>query len=122
MSARRSRWGGPATVSTRTHRAGAVRAQLAELLGPALDPTTAAIARQLCPAADTCAAATRLPAASVDLMVGNVPFGEIVLHDPVQHRLLLAPQPQCGRPAATRDPPVSQPAAISVPRPAGRAR
>lgn len=92
-------WPAPVFDPARTEH-DTVRAQLDELLGPALDPTTAAIAQQLCPAADIRAesaeafAETRLPAASVDLMVGNVSVGEIALHDPVhQRRLPLARHP-----------------------------
>jgi SAM-dependent methyltransferase len=54
------------------------------LLGVELDPTTAAIARYLYPDADVRAesfADTRLPNASIDLVIGNVPFGKLALHD-----------------------------------------
>ncbi|MBW3648164.1 MAG: helicase, partial [Actinobacteria bacterium] len=57
-----------------------------ELIGVELDPTTAAIAAALYPAADIRAesfADTRLPVGSVDLTIGNVPFAKIALHDPV---------------------------------------
>ena len=59
-----------------------------ELIGVELDPTTAAIAQLLYPGADIRAesfADTRLPAGSVDLTIGNVPFGKISLHDPVHN-------------------------------------
>jgi len=59
-----------------------------ELIGVELDPTTAAIAQHLYPRADIRAesfALTRLPAGSLDLVIGNVPFGKIALHDPVHN-------------------------------------
>ena len=59
-----------------------------ELIGVELDPTTAAIAQHLYPQADIRAesfALTRLPAGSLDLVIGNVPFGKIALHDPVHN-------------------------------------
>jgi len=65
---------------------GLAPAAATELIGVELDPTTAAIARLLYPDAHIRAesfADTRLPAGSVDLTVGNVPFGKISLHDPV---------------------------------------
>jgi SAM-dependent methyltransferase len=57
----------------------------AELTGIELDPSTAAIARALYPHADVRAesfAATRLPDGYFDLVVGNVPFADVRLHDP----------------------------------------
>jgi N12 class adenine-specific DNA methylase/predicted RNA methylase len=54
------------------------------VVGVELDPTTAAIAARLHPRADVRAesfAETRLPEGSIDLVVGNVPFGDIKLHD-----------------------------------------
>jgi N12 class adenine-specific DNA methylase len=54
------------------------------LTGVELDPTTAAIAQALYPHAAIRAesfADTRLPAGSQDLVIGNVPFGSVVLHD-----------------------------------------
>lgn len=55
-----------------------------DLVGVELDPTTAAIAAALYPQAAVRAesfAATRLPANHFDLVIGNVPFGDVVLHD-----------------------------------------
>jgi N12 class adenine-specific DNA methylase len=57
-------------------------------VGVELDPTTAAVAAALYPHADIRAEGfehTRLPAGSVDLVVGNVPFGKVALHDPVHN-------------------------------------
>ena len=54
------------------------------LIGVELDPTTAAIAKHLYPHADIRAesfADTRIPTASVDVVIGNVPFGKVALHD-----------------------------------------
>jgi len=59
-----------------------------EMVGVELDPTSAAIAAALYPHAQVRAesfAETRLPGGSVDLVVGNVPFGKIALHDPVHN-------------------------------------
>lgn len=56
-----------------------------QAVGVELDPTTAAIAHALYPAADIRAesfAETRLPADSFDLAIGNVPFANVTLHDP----------------------------------------
>ncbi len=56
----------------------------AELVGVELDPTTAAIAAALHPAARVLCESfgdSRFSESSFDLMVGNVPFGDIVLHD-----------------------------------------
>lgn len=56
----------------------------ARFVGVELDPTTAAIAQARYPDADIRAesfAETRLPEQSVDLVVGNVPFGRVALHD-----------------------------------------
>jgi len=61
----------------------------AELTGVELDPSTAAIARALYPHADVRAesfAATRLPDGHFDLVVGNVPFADVRLHDPRHNR------------------------------------
>lgn len=55
-----------------------------QMVGVELDPTTAAISRALYPSATVRAesfADTRLPAGSFDAAVGNVPFGDFVLHD-----------------------------------------
>lgn len=57
--------------------------------GIELDPTTAAIAAALYPSAMIRAesfADTRLPNGHFDLTVGNVPFGKIVLHDPIHNQ------------------------------------
>lgn len=57
----------------------------AQLTGVELDPTTAAIASLLYPEADIRAetfAATRFPSGHFDLAIGNVPFANVVLHDP----------------------------------------
>ncbi|WP_405027757.1 methyltransferase domain-containing protein [Mangrovibacter phragmitis] len=57
----------------------------AQLTGVELDPTTAAIAGYLYPQASIRAesfAETRFPAGHFDAVVGNVPFGNVVLHDP----------------------------------------
>lgn len=54
------------------------------MIGVELDPTTAAIAAVLHPRADVRTesfAETRIAENSVDLVVGNVPFGNIKLHD-----------------------------------------
>lgn len=56
-----------------------------ELTGVELDPTTAAIAGLLYPSAVIRAesfAQTRFPSGHFDAAVGNVPFGDVVLHDP----------------------------------------
>ena len=55
-----------------------------DVVGVELDPTTAAIAAALYPRAAIRAEGferTRLPDGSVDLVVGNVPFAPVVLHD-----------------------------------------
>ncbi|MCW2240712.1 DEAD/DEAH box helicase family protein [Azospirillum canadense] len=67
---------------------GALPAGLAantRMVGVELDPTTAAIARHLYPMVEIRAESfetTNLPPASMDLVIGNVPFGKIALHDP----------------------------------------
>lgn len=56
----------------------------AKCIGVELDPTTAAIARYLYPQADVRTesfADTRIAEGSVDVVVGNVPFGQVSLHD-----------------------------------------
>lgn len=61
----------------------------AEMTGVELDPTTAAIARALHPRATIRAesfAGSRWPAGHFDAVVGNVPFGEVRLHDPRDNR------------------------------------
>ena len=58
------------------------------LLGVELDPTTAAIAAHLYPHADIrqeSFATTRIPRGHLDLVIGNVPFGKVALHDPVHN-------------------------------------
>ena len=58
------------------------------LLGVELDPTTAAIAALVYPHAEVRAesfADTRAPAGSFDVVIGNVPFGKVALHDPVHN-------------------------------------
>lgn len=59
-----------------------------ELIGVELDPSTAAIAAALYPHADIRSqsfADTRIQAGSIDLVIGNVPFGKIALHDKVHN-------------------------------------
>jgi N12 class adenine-specific DNA methylase/SAM-dependent methyltransferase len=61
----------------------------ADMTGVELDPTTAAIAQARCPAATVVArsfADMRLPDGAFDLVIGNVPFGKITLHDPVHNK------------------------------------
>lgn len=61
----------------------------ADMVGVELDPSTAAIAAALYPGAEVRAesfAATRAPAGSFDAVVGNVPFADVVLHDPQHNR------------------------------------
>ena len=58
------------------------------MVGVELDPLTAAISRGLYPGADIRAesfADTKAPAASFDAAVGNVPFADVTLHDPVHN-------------------------------------
>ena len=57
----------------------------AHLIGVEWDPVTAAIAERLYPSAvvlHESFAQTRIPGSSLDLVVGNVPFADAVLHDP----------------------------------------
>ncbi|HCU48911.1 MAG TPA: helicase [Micromonosporaceae bacterium] len=66
----------------------------AQMTGVELDPTTASISRLLYPHAYILTesfAATRAPAASFDAAIGNVPFGNVILHDPRHnpHRLTI---------------------------------
>lgn len=59
-----------------------------QLVGVELDPSTAAVAAALYPHADVRAesfADTRLPSSSFDLAIGNVPFANVVLHDPAHN-------------------------------------
>lgn len=61
----------------------------AQMTGVELDPTTAAIAQALYPTATVrpeSFADARYPAGHFDLAIGNVPFGDIVLHDPATTR------------------------------------
>lgn len=60
----------------------------ARMLGVELDPTTAAIARGLYPHADIRTESfvdTRLRGELVDAVVGNVPFSNVKLHDPIHN-------------------------------------
>ncbi|GAB3868506.1 hypothetical protein GCM10028801_44530 [Nocardioides maradonensis] len=60
----------------------------ARMVGIELDPTTAAIAHGLYPDADIRAesfASTRFPRDHFDAVVGNVPFADVTLHDPVHN-------------------------------------
>jgi N12 class adenine-specific DNA methylase len=66
----------------------AVTAKDSALFGVELDPTTAAIAQHLYPHADIrqeSFADTRIPRSYLDLVIGNVPFGKLALHDPVHN-------------------------------------
>jgi N12 class adenine-specific DNA methylase/SAM-dependent methyltransferase len=56
----------------------------ADVVGVELEPTTAAIARHLYPDAHVLTesfAETRAPEGTFDLVIGNVPFGQVVLND-----------------------------------------
>jgi len=67
---------------------GLAPAAATELIGVELDPSTAAIAAALYPHADIRSesfADTRIQAGSIDLVIGNVPFGKIALHDKVHN-------------------------------------
>lgn len=58
------------------------------LTGVELDPVTAGIASQLYPQAQVRAesfADTRLPAGTFDAVIGNVPFANVTLHDPLHN-------------------------------------
>lgn len=60
----------------------------ATMTGVELDATTAGISRHLYPAADVRAesfADTRFPTGHFDAVVGNVPFANVTLHDPVHN-------------------------------------
>jgi N12 class adenine-specific DNA methylase len=60
----------------------------AEVTGVELDPVTAAISRGLYPQATIRTesfAETRLPEEYFDAVIGNVPFSDVVLHDPVHN-------------------------------------
>ena len=66
----------------------AVTAKDGALFGVELDPSTAAIAKHLYPRADIrqeSFADTRIPRDYLDLVIGNVPFGKVALHDPVHN-------------------------------------
>src|SRR6266851_2762977 len=59
------------------------------MTGVELEPVTAAIAAALYPGATIIPgsfAGTRTPADSFDLVIGNVPFGQVTLHDPRHNR------------------------------------
>ncbi len=59
------------------------------MVGVELDPTTAGITRQLYPNASIRTesfADTRLPEGGFDAVVGNVPFSDVTLYDPVHNR------------------------------------
>jgi SAM-dependent methyltransferase len=67
---------------------GLAPASATQLIGVELDPTTAAIAAAVYPQAEIRAesfAQTRIPAGSIDLVIGNVPFGKITPHDKVHN-------------------------------------
>jgi adenine-specific DNA methylase len=60
----------------------------ARMTGVELDPVTAAISRALYPHAEVRGesfADTRLPEGSFDAAIGNVPFSDVTLHDPVHN-------------------------------------
>lgn len=60
----------------------------AQMTGVELDPVTASIAQALYPHANIrpeSFADTRLPEATFDAAIGNVPFSNVVLHDPVHN-------------------------------------
>lgn len=60
-----------------------------EMTGVELDPLTAAISRGLYPQAEIRTesfADTRMPRASFDATIGNVPFADVVLHDSTHNR------------------------------------
>lgn len=60
----------------------------AQMVGVELDPVTARIAAALYPQAEIRAesfADTRLPVGSFDAVIGNVPFADVRLHDPVHN-------------------------------------
>lgn len=61
----------------------------AEMTGVELDPLTASISAALYPHATIRAesfADTRLPEGTFDAAIGNVPFGNVILHDPLHNR------------------------------------
>lgn len=64
-----------------------------DVVGVELDPTTARVASLLYPAADIRGesfAETRLPEGKQDLVIGNVPFADVVPHDSTHNRLGLS--------------------------------
>ncbi len=64
-----------------------------DVVGVELDPTTARVASLLYPAADIRGesfAETRLPEGKRDLVIGNVPFADVVPHDSTYNRLGLS--------------------------------
>jgi N12 class adenine-specific DNA methylase/SAM-dependent methyltransferase len=68
-------------------------AHVRDVVGVELDPTTARVASLLYPAADIRAesfAETRLPEGKLDLVIGNVPFADVVPHDSTYNRLGLS--------------------------------
>jgi SAM-dependent methyltransferase len=60
------------------------------LTGVEVDPTTAAVAQTLYPPAAICSSSFAdvrgFADATFDLVIGNVPFGDVVLHDPVHNK------------------------------------
>ncbi len=65
----------------------------ATMTGVELDPVTAGIARRLYPDAQIRAesfAKSRFPESSFDAVIGNVPFGDVVLHDPRHNQARLS--------------------------------
>jgi N12 class adenine-specific DNA methylase len=70
-----------------------VAPESAEMVGVELDPITAAISQGLYPHATIRAesfADSRLPVASFDAMIGNVPFANVILHDPAHNATRLS--------------------------------
>src|SRR5699024_11166359 len=71
----------------------------ARMTGVELDPVTAAISRALYPHAEVLGesfADTRLPEGSFDAAIGNVPFSDVTLHDPIHNptrQSMAAPNP-----------------------------
>jgi len=64
-----------------------------DVVGVELDPTTARVASLLYPSADIRSesfAETRLPEGRLDLVIGNVPFADVVPHDSTHNRLGLS--------------------------------
>lgn len=66
---------------------------VSDVVGVELDPTTARVASLLYPASDIRSESftdTRLPEGQRDLVIGNVPFADVVLHDSTYNRLGLS--------------------------------